>query len=297
MLYHARANAPAGGGLRARRQAGDFWMTRWVPMGVVVWSSLFASLAHAHDPSAPGGLDAGGGPEVRTDGPEPSSGVGPVVPPLAPSLAERITCVESHEAGQVQRLEGNLTQARALFETCATELCPALVREDCARWLVELGAELPTLAQPSDPTEPPPVALPASPALAPATTSEGQRAADAQRASASTSHATAGAASPATPAAPTISYVLSGVAVLSLGTGIGFAVDASDREGSARRGEGACAPMCGEARVDAMQRSALIADIGFGVAIAAATGALIAYLAQDDVPTGRSSRSMQVLAW
>lgn len=57
--------------------------------------------------------------------------------------AER--CASSAEAGQRARIEGKLRSARERFIDCSSEACPQVVRRDCARWLSEVEAELPTI--------------------------------------------------------------------------------------------------------------------------------------------------------
>lgn len=248
-----------------------------------------------------------------------------------------VTCLESHEAAQVQRLGGHRLQARGLLQACASEACPALVREDCARWLVELRAEIPsvifevltdrgparnasvlengeTIATQLDgqPLELDAglhtfeVKLEGQPAQTISVlVREGERGKLVSvdfRVPVAGPTLVAPAASTRTKRdarrVPLLSYVLSGVALAALGNGVGFGVDASDRQSSARTGSDACAPSCSGSRVDAIQSSALVADVSFSAALVATAGALLAYFAQPDAPaTDSTSAMLAVTSW
>ncbi|WP_438007477.1 hypothetical protein WME89_01340 [Sorangium sp. So ce321] len=54
-------------------------------------------------------------------------------------------CFTASEEGQRLRDEGRLREARARFISCGSAACPALVRSDCAGWLSDVAARLPTL--------------------------------------------------------------------------------------------------------------------------------------------------------
>ncbi|MGK3989380.1 hypothetical protein WME99_40415 [Sorangium sp. So ce136] len=54
-------------------------------------------------------------------------------------------CFTASEEGQRLRDEGQLREARARFISCGSAACPALVRSDCAGWLSDVTARLPTL--------------------------------------------------------------------------------------------------------------------------------------------------------
>ncbi|WP_437756270.1 hypothetical protein [Sorangium sp. So ce1389] len=54
-------------------------------------------------------------------------------------------CFTASEEGQRLRDEGRLREARARFISCGSAACPALVRSDCAGWLSDVTARLPTL--------------------------------------------------------------------------------------------------------------------------------------------------------
>lgn len=54
-------------------------------------------------------------------------------------------CFASYEQGQTLRSKGALGAARSEFEVCAQAACPDLTRNDCAKWLTEVDASVPTL--------------------------------------------------------------------------------------------------------------------------------------------------------
>ncbi|WP_437623033.1 hypothetical protein [Sorangium sp. So ce1151] len=54
-------------------------------------------------------------------------------------------CFTASEEGQRLRDEGQLREARARFISCGSAACPALVRSDCAGWLSDVAARVPTL--------------------------------------------------------------------------------------------------------------------------------------------------------
>jgi hypothetical protein len=55
------------------------------------------------------------------------------------------TCVKASESGLDARDRGALRTARAHFVKCAAETCPKAMRVDCARWLDEVEASLPSI--------------------------------------------------------------------------------------------------------------------------------------------------------
>lgn len=68
-----------------------------------------------------------------------------VVAPAARASDVKLECVEAHERGQVSRNAGGLLAARSRFTECARDACPTLVRQECAQWLVEVEASLPSV--------------------------------------------------------------------------------------------------------------------------------------------------------
>ena len=67
---------------------------------------------------------------------------------LHPALASAqggAACVKAYEKGIDARERGALRAARAHFVTCAADACPKAMRVDCARWLDEVDASLPSI--------------------------------------------------------------------------------------------------------------------------------------------------------
>jgi len=58
---------------------------------------------------------------------------------------EKAACVSAADAAQQLRSDGKLRDARAALLVCAREACPGIVRADCAQWLSEVEAAIPTL--------------------------------------------------------------------------------------------------------------------------------------------------------
>jgi hypothetical protein len=56
-----------------------------------------------------------------------------------------LACIRAAEDGQAARDESRLLRARDLFTQCASRDCPSLVRHDCAGWLDEAEAQIPSI--------------------------------------------------------------------------------------------------------------------------------------------------------
>jgi hypothetical protein len=65
--------------------------------------------------------------------------------PATDESATVAECVGAHERAGMLRLEQRWEDARDAMNACASETCPLAIRTDCARWLEELTAMLPTL--------------------------------------------------------------------------------------------------------------------------------------------------------
>jgi hypothetical protein len=59
---------------------------------------------------------------------------------------EKDVCVDASVQGQRARVAGQLTKALERFAVCAREVCPQVVRQDCAGWQDEVGKSLPTVS-------------------------------------------------------------------------------------------------------------------------------------------------------
>ena len=64
----------------------------------------------------------------------------------APARADdQELCLDASSSAQDLRRDKRLGEARAQLLVCARESCPAVVRRDCAEWLVEVDAAMPTV--------------------------------------------------------------------------------------------------------------------------------------------------------
>jgi hypothetical protein len=54
-------------------------------------------------------------------------------------------CIQASDEGQVLRDRGKLLAARARFLACSRDACPRLVRTDCAGWLADVDARIPSI--------------------------------------------------------------------------------------------------------------------------------------------------------
>jgi hypothetical protein len=67
---------------------------------------------------------------------------------MVPSVAradEVATCVKASEAAQSLRDEGKYKRAREQLLVCTRDACPSVVRKDCAGWLSEIDASMPSV--------------------------------------------------------------------------------------------------------------------------------------------------------
>lgn len=58
---------------------------------------------------------------------------------------DKARCIAAAEGGQDLRTEGKLRAARERFVECAAAACPDAIRKDCARFLSEVEASLPSI--------------------------------------------------------------------------------------------------------------------------------------------------------
>lgn len=62
-----------------------------------------------------------------------------------PAAEAQRACLEAAEKGQQLRNAGKLISARERFLVCQAPTCPAIVREDCTKWIGEVADALPTV--------------------------------------------------------------------------------------------------------------------------------------------------------
>jgi hypothetical protein len=58
---------------------------------------------------------------------------------------EKQQCLAGSDQGQQLRDDGKYRRAREAFASCAREVCPALVRRDCVKWLADLEQSSPSV--------------------------------------------------------------------------------------------------------------------------------------------------------
>lgn len=63
---------------------------------------------------------------------------------LAQETAKKV-CIERHAESQKLRKAGKLGEAKDLLVQCASEECPAPIREECGKWAEEVEASLPSI--------------------------------------------------------------------------------------------------------------------------------------------------------
>lgn len=72
----------------------------------------------------------------------------PVTPARAdgpPAQPGQQACLDAYDSGQRERQVGHPRAARDRFRVCADPACPSVVRTDCATWLEQASAEVPTI--------------------------------------------------------------------------------------------------------------------------------------------------------
>ena len=62
-----------------------------------------------------------------------------------PSGDAKEVCRVAYEQGQVDRSQGRLQSATQYLRTCSQPACASFMRSDCARWLDEIAATMPSL--------------------------------------------------------------------------------------------------------------------------------------------------------
>src|SRR5262249_22628357 len=69
-----------------------------------------------------------------------------VLAALQARAADQIAeCVTASEKGQVLRDNSKLVEAREEFTSCARPVCPSLLQKDCAQWLADVNAVVPSV--------------------------------------------------------------------------------------------------------------------------------------------------------
>ncbi|WP_437649834.1 hypothetical protein [Sorangium sp. So ce362] len=224
-------------------------------------------------------------------------------------------CFTASEEGQRLRDEGRLREARARFIACGGAACPALVQSDCAGWLSDVTARVPTLIVSAQDEQGHDVAdvrltIDGAPLAArldgkAVEVDPGERVLRFERAGsapvelrlvvregeklrrvsarlARSAAPEAGALAPredraaSSPASALfLPIALGGAAVVG---GVAYAAFGLSARADTERLRTTCAPRCTEADVDAVRTKVLAANIAFGVGVAALGGAVAALL-------------------
>jgi hypothetical protein len=66
-------------------------------------------------------------------------------PAGAHAADDKQACIAASEKAQQLRADGKLSSSREQLLFCARDVCPGVVRKDCARWLGEVDEALPTI--------------------------------------------------------------------------------------------------------------------------------------------------------
>jgi hypothetical protein len=217
-------------------------------------------------------------------------------------------CVDAATNGQTKRDEGKLLAARDLMMRCARDEC-TVVKAFCARWLTEIEGQIPSVvvrvvdSDGSDRTDAKatmdgrPMRLDGKPmSLDPGEHRLVVEAPDAQRKEQkvllvdreksrlvsvqlpskkrgqAAAADTRSSAPPQKEGIPTGVWILGGIGVAAVGTGVYFGLTARHQLNELQNN---CSPMCPESSTKSGRRDALLADIGFGVGGAAIVSAIL----------------------
>lgn len=229
-------------------------------------------------------------------------------------------CLSASEQGQQARKEGHWKQARERFESCARDVCPAEVRQDCHGWLNEVNARMPSLVfrardrQGRDLSdvrvwiddklvreqldgkavqlEPGPHRLRLERGAARAelevVVTEVEKARLVEVTLETPPPVTSTSAAPHPPPTkpiPTATFLLGGVALVGA---VGFAYLGSQAQSEVDQMRSSCAPACPSSRVDQARREALLANVSLGAGVLALGAAVAIWWAAPAAPSSAS---------
>jgi hypothetical protein len=238
----------------------------------------------------------------------------------------RRECIDASTAGQTSRDAGATLEARSQFLMCASDVCPAVVRSSCGRWLSEIEQQIPSVviraADASNvditegkvtidgvqvPLDGKPLSLDPGPHLIVVDAARGVHLEKkVLLASGEKSRLIELRAEPL-PKRPTIAptlppalptpnrsgsigpWLLGGTSLVALGSFTFFAFTA---KGELNRLQETCSPRCSAADRAAGERDALVADVSLGVSVAALAGALTWALIDSPAPDQRVAFSI-----
>jgi len=218
--------------------------------------------------------------------------------PAPARAADKASCLAAHESSQAERKQGRLLAAQATLAKCAEESCPGPVRADCAKWLGEVEAAVPTVVirvvdeNGKDPTSTTKGELDAHPVALdglPIRVDPGKHVVVVRRADGATRTASIVVVEGEHDRVLTLTFespkpaarrsfaplVLAGVSALALG---GFVVVGLTTNAKLRELEDNCAPRCDPGERDAVARRYLVGDVLLGVGVVSLGAAVTVYL-------------------
>jgi hypothetical protein len=240
----------------------------------------------------------------------------------APALADPVdACLRAADEGQVLRDQGKLLTARERLLTCSRTPCPGMLRADCAGWLADVEARLPSVVLGAQdaagrdvvdvevtldgaplgaglsgralPLDPGPhrfvFTRPGAPPLEQTVVlREGER----RRLVSARFPAPGAQGAPGAPPPSRLTgsvaaaIALGGVALAGGGVFVGLAVSAQRDFDHLKL---TCAPRCPEAAVAPVRTREIAANVALGVGIGAAVAAAVVLVARPGEPSGRAA--------
>ncbi|MDP9034609.1 MAG: hypothetical protein M3O50_07355 [Myxococcota bacterium] len=243
--------------------------------------------------------------------------------PIADDLKR--ACVAQHEAGQLLRRAGKLSEARAAMHACAQETCPAAVSADCASWMDAVTAAIPSVvisARMGGQTEENvsvtvdgrllasrldgrPIELdpglhtfrfdtPAQVSIEQQVTlAEGEKNRPVNLTLAQPEPVRRDAVPDTYRPVPTLAYVMGGVAVVGLGVFAGFGLSGLNERTSL---QSSCSPSCSNSQISSVRSKFVVADAGLAIAALSLAGGALAYATRPAVERKRLGQAAEAHA-
>jgi len=236
--------------------------------------------------------------------------------------ADQAACAKASEDAQNLRDDGKLLQARKDFLACSSEACPASIRKDCVESLAKLEANIPTLVfsakdeQDRDltmvtvkadgavvaeridgkaiPIDPGPHTLRfEATGQTPLDQSIVVREGEKNRAVAVTWGKHEMITSEKRSASHAPAYIVGGIGIVGLGIGTTFAIIGTNGFNDLKNGCGKTTS-CSESDVAPTKTQLLVADISFGVGIAALVTAVILFVTESSSSSSKARAHLVV---
>lgn len=213
-------------------------------------------------------------------------------------------CAKASEEAQEMRSAGRLRSSRGRLRVCIRDVCPGVIRADCATWLAEVEAAMPTVViDARDAAGHDVVDVEVTVDGEPFAGSLDGKALAIDPGAHTFRYERRGAEvveqdiliregqkdrlldvtlkSPAANGPPVAAFALAAVAVASTVGYAYFGISAQQGADNLRR---TCAPKCAESSVDDLRGQAVAANVLFGVAVVAVAGAAVAWLTHSTEP-------------